>query len=98
LFVIGTERHEARRIDNQLRGRAGRQGDPGETQFYVSLEDDLMRIFGSDTMKNMMGDLVFLKISRLKTSSSHELSNLPRQKSKGLTLTPESRRLNTITS
>lgn len=55
LHVIGTERHEARRIDNQLRGRAGRQGDPGETQFYVSLEDDLMRIFGSDTIKNMMG-------------------------------------------
>ncbi len=55
LFVIGTERHEARRIDNQLRGRAGRQGDPGQTQFYVSLEDDLMRIFGSDTIKNMMG-------------------------------------------
>ncbi len=54
LFVIGTERHEARRIDNQLRGRAGRQGDPGETQFYVSLEDDLMRIFGSDRIKGMM--------------------------------------------
>lgn len=55
LFVLGTERHEARRIDNQLRGRSGRQGDPGETQFYVSLEDDLMRIFGSDRIKNMMG-------------------------------------------
>lgn len=55
LFVLGTERHEARRIDNQLRGRAGRQGDPGETQFFVSLEDDLMRVFGSDRMKNMMG-------------------------------------------
>ncbi len=55
LFVLGTERHEARRIDNQLRGRAGRQGDPGETQFYVSLEDDLMRVFGSDKIKNMMG-------------------------------------------
>lgn len=54
LFVIGTERHEARRIDNQLRGRAGRQGDPGETQFYVSLEDDLMRVFGSDRIKGMM--------------------------------------------
>jgi preprotein translocase subunit SecA len=53
--VLGTERHEARRIDNQLRGRAGRQGDPGETQFYVSLEDDLMRVFGSDSMKKMMG-------------------------------------------
>ncbi|MFA5987494.1 MAG: preprotein translocase subunit SecA, partial [Candidatus Paceibacterota bacterium] len=55
LCVIGTERHEARRIDNQLRGRSGRQGDPGETQFFVSLEDDLMRIFASDTVKNMMG-------------------------------------------
>ncbi|MDP2676997.1 MAG: preprotein translocase subunit SecA [bacterium] len=55
LFVLGTERHEARRIDNQLRGRAGRQGDPGDTQFYVSLEDDLMRIFGPDRIKNMMG-------------------------------------------
>lgn len=55
LFVIGTERHEARRIDNQLRGRAGRQGDVGETQFFVSLEDDLMRVFGSSNIKNMMG-------------------------------------------
>ncbi len=55
LFVLGTERHEARRIDNQLRGRAGRQGDPGETQFYVSLEDDLMRVFGSERIKTMMG-------------------------------------------
>jgi preprotein translocase subunit SecA len=55
LCVIGTERHEARRIDNQLRGRAGRQGDPGETQFYVSLEDSLMRIFASDTIKKLMG-------------------------------------------
>jgi preprotein translocase subunit SecA len=54
LFVLGTERHEARRIDNQLRGRAGRQGDPGETQFYVSLEDDLMRIFGGDRVKSVM--------------------------------------------
>lgn len=55
LVVVGTERHEARRIDNQLRGRAGRQGDPGETQFYVSLEDTLMRVFASDTIKKMMG-------------------------------------------
>lgn len=55
LFVLGTERHEARRIDNQLRGRSGRQGDPGETQFYVSMDDSLMRIFASDTVKNMMG-------------------------------------------
>jgi len=55
LFVMGTERHEARRIDNQLRGRSGRQGDPGATQFFVSLEDDLMRVFGSEKIKNMMG-------------------------------------------
>lgn len=55
LFVLGTERHDARRIDNQLRGRAGRQGDPGETQFFVSLEDSLMRIFATDTIKSMMG-------------------------------------------
>ncbi len=55
LFVLGTERHDARRIDNQLRGRAGRQGDPGETQFFVSLEDSLMRIFAVDMIKKMMG-------------------------------------------
>ena len=54
LFIIGTERHESRRIDNQLRGRAGRQGDPGETRFYISLEDDLMRLFGGDRINNMM--------------------------------------------
>jgi len=57
LFVLGTERHEARRIDNQLRGRSGRQGDPGETQFYISLEDDVMRVFGSDRIKGLMGRL-----------------------------------------
>ena len=54
LHIIGTERHEARRIDNQLRGRSGRQGDPGSSQFFVSLEDDLMRIFGGDRIKNLM--------------------------------------------
>ena len=54
LHVIGTERHEARRIDNQLRGRAGRQGDPGSSRFYLSLEDDLMRIFGSDRIARIM--------------------------------------------
>lgn len=57
LFVLGTERHDARRIDNQLRGRSGRQGDPGETQFFVSLDDHLMRVFGGDSIKNMMGRL-----------------------------------------
>lgn len=55
LFVLGTERHEARRIDNQLRGRSGRQGDKGETQFFVSMDDSLMRVFGGDRVKNLMG-------------------------------------------
>ncbi|MEK7125858.1 MAG: preprotein translocase subunit SecA, partial [Patescibacteria group bacterium] len=55
LMVVGTERHDARRIDNQLRGRSGRQGDPGETRFYVSLEDKLMRVFASETLKKVMG-------------------------------------------
>ncbi len=55
LFVLGTERHEARRIDNQLRGRSGRQGDPGETQFFVSLEDTLMRVFAPDSIRTLMG-------------------------------------------
>jgi preprotein translocase subunit SecA len=57
LYVIGTERHESRRIDNQLRGRSGRQGDPGRTQFFLSLQDDLMRIFGSDRMDSMLQKL-----------------------------------------
>ncbi|MEK7211778.1 MAG: preprotein translocase subunit SecA, partial [Patescibacteria group bacterium] len=57
LHVIGTERHESRRIDNQLRGRAGRQGDPGSTQFYVSMQDDLMKIFASDTVRSLMDRL-----------------------------------------
>ena len=57
LYIIGTERHESRRIDNQLRGRSGRQGDPGQSKFYLSLEDDLMRIFGSDRVKNMVSTL-----------------------------------------
>lgn len=57
LHIIGTERHEARRIDNQLRGRSGRQGDPGSSRFYLSLEDDLMRIFGSDRISGLMGRL-----------------------------------------
>ncbi len=57
LYIIGTERHESRRIDNQLRGRAGRQGDPGETKFYVSLEDDLMRLFGGERINSIMESL-----------------------------------------
>ncbi|MDR0490955.1 MAG: preprotein translocase subunit SecA [Oscillospiraceae bacterium] len=57
LFILGTERHEARRIDNQLRGRAGRQGDPGETRFYIAMTDDIMRLFGSDRMMGVMETL-----------------------------------------
>ena len=57
LFIIGTERHESRRIDNQLRGRSGRQGDPGETRFYLSMQDDIMRLFGSERIMNMMEPL-----------------------------------------
>ena len=57
LFILGTERHESRRIDNQLRGRSGRQGDPGETRFFLSLEDDVMRLFGSERIMNMMESL-----------------------------------------
>lgn len=57
LFILGTERHESRRIDNQLRGRAGRQGDPGASEFYLCLEDDLMRLFGSERIQGVMEKL-----------------------------------------
>lgn len=57
LKIIGTERHESRRIDNQLRGRPGRQGDPGESRFYISLEDDLMRLFGSERLMSVFNTL-----------------------------------------
>ena len=67
LFVLGSERHESRRIDNQLRGRAGRQGDPGKTQFYVSTEDDLMRVFGGDKIRSLM--------ERLKVDEDMPLEN-----------------------
>ncbi len=68
LFVIGTERHEARRIDNQLRGRTGRQGDPGETQFFVSLEDSLMRMFAPDSIKTLMGKIGLAEDEPIKNS------------------------------
>jgi preprotein translocase subunit SecA len=82
LFVLGTERHEARRIDNQLRGRSGRQGDPGETQFYVSLDDSLMRVFAGDTVKGLMDKLGMPEDQPIKIESSADLSRAPRQKSK----------------
>ncbi len=64
LKIIGTERHESRRIDNQLRGRSGRQGDPGESQFYISLEDDLMRLFGSERLMGVFNALGVPEMSR----------------------------------
>ncbi len=65
LKIIGTERHESRRIDNQLRGRSGRQGDPGESRFYISLEDDLMRLFGSERLMTCFNPSVLQRMSRL---------------------------------
>lgn len=84
LYVLGTERHEARRIDNQLRGRSGRQGDPGETQFFVSMEDDLMRVFATDMVKSMMGKIglaedepiVNKMITRSLESAQQKIENL----------------------
>ena len=87
LTVIGTERHESRRIDNQLRGRSGRQGDPGETQFYLSLEDDLMRLFGGDKMDRVskmmvtadMGDDMPIQhkiISKAVESAQHKVESI----------------------
>ena len=87
LFIIGTERHESRRIDNQLRGRSGRQGDPGETQFYLSLEDDLMRLFGGDKMDRVskmmvtadMGDDMPIQhkiISKAVESAQHKVESI----------------------
>ena len=67
LFIIGTERHESRRIDNQLRGRSGRQGDPGGTIFFISLQDELMRIFGGDSIDGMLKKLG-LKENKLSTT------------------------------
>lgn len=67
LHVIGSERHESRRIDNQLRGRSGRQGDAGSTRFYLSLEDDLMRIFASDRVAGLMKNWVWKKAKQLST-------------------------------
>jgi preprotein translocase subunit SecA len=72
LFVLGTERHESRRIDNQLRGRSGRQGDPGETQFFVSMEDTLMRLFGGEKIQRLMG---FLKVPEDMPIENRMLSN-----------------------
>ena len=79
LFIIGTERHESRRIDNQLRGRAGRQGDPGETRFYLSLEDDLMRLFGGERIHEHDGDArIWTRTPPSRTRCSPAPSRTPR--------------------
>ena len=75
VHILATERHEARRIDNQLRGRAGRQGDPGSSRFYMSLQDDLMRIFGSERISGLMLKLGWKKASRSSTRWSPSRSS-----------------------
>ncbi|WP_431267948.1 preprotein translocase subunit SecA [Dankookia sp. P2] len=87
LFVIGTERHESRRIDNQLRGRSGRQGDPGASRFFLSLEDDLMRIFGSDRMGGMLQKLGLKEGRRSSTPGSTRRSRRRRRRSRRATST-----------
>ena len=98
LFVLGTERHEARRIDNQLRGRSGRQGDPGETQFFVSLEDTLMRVFASDMLKSMMGKLGMAEDEAIEHRMISSRSRPPRRRSKASISTPGSTSSNSTTS
>ena len=84
LFIIGTERHESRRIDNQLRGRSGRQGDPGETRFFLSLEDDLMRLFGGERIQNLMDTLKIDEDTPIEAEdSSPAPSRAPRGKVEG---------------
>ena len=80
LFILGTERHESRRIDNQLRGRAGRQGDPGESRFYLSLEDDIMRLFGSERVMGMMRSWAWTRTPPLTRRSSPTPFRTPRSR------------------
>ena len=81
LAIIGTERHESRRVDRQLRGRAGRQGDPGSSVFFVSLEDDLMRLFASDRLANWMDKMGFKEGEMIEHSMIPNPSNVPMKKS-----------------
>ncbi len=85
LYVLGTERHEARRIDNQLRGRSGRQGDPGETRFYLSGQDDLVRLFAGDRIFNIMDRFRASTTSRWRRRSSPTRSRTPRRRSRSRT-------------
>jgi len=87
LFIIGTERHDARRIDNQLRGRGGRQGDPGTTQFFISMEDDLLRIFGGDQMKKLMDMLKVPEDQPIESGMLSKRIEEARPRSRGCILT-----------
>ena len=98
LHIIGTERHEARRIDNQLRGRSGRQGDPGSSRFYVSLEDDLMRIFAADRISGIMQRLGWKKAYRSNPGSSRSRSKTRRSALKARTSLTANTSSNTTTS
>ena len=86
LKIIGTERHESRRIDNQLRGRSGRQGDPGESRFYISLEDDLMRLFGSERLMDMFNAWEFQRENRLSTRCCPMPLRRPRRRLRTITM------------
>ena len=85
LYVLGTERHEARRIDNQLRGRSGRQGDPGESRFYLSGEDDLVRLFAGDRIKNIMTRFKLPDDQPMEAKSSRTRSRARRRRSRSRT-------------
>ena len=80
LFILGTERHESRRIDNQLRGRAGRQGDPGASRFYLSLEDDLMRIFAKEWVSNLLQRLGMEEGVPIESQHDHAAASRPRRR------------------
>jgi preprotein translocase subunit SecA len=98
LCVIGTERHESRRIDNQLRGRSGRQGDPGLSKFYLCLEDDLLRIFGPDTLFSKMMNSNLADGEAIGSQVAVERRSKPRRRrSKRATTTSASRSSNTMT-
>ena len=98
LFIIGTERHESRRIDNQLRGRAGRQGDPGESRFYLSLQDDLMRLFATDKVMGMMDSLAWTRIPPLTRKFCQVPWKMPRKTWNPGTSGPEKAFLSTTMS
>ena len=97
LFIIGTERHESRRIDNQLRGRSGRQGDPGESRFYLSMQDDLMRLFAANRVMSMMDTLGLDEDTPIDAKFSPARWRTPRRPWRAATSRPVSTCWNTTT-